>query len=253
MNKLQSNKTESFSRYEFKFLLNKKKADQIENEIKNFMVLDINADKQKNKKYFVRSLYFDTPDYANFYEKVDGIKLRKKFRIRSYTNKKDGKSNLFLEMKGRKNQKTYKLRTKILQEHLNFFSNQKNLFQLFQYYSKENKVINDFVFETLRKKIEPKIIVDYNRRPYINKFGLLFRLTFDTELKSSAGQNIFDNDNNFNFKEFASGKTILELKFERSIQPWFHRIIQNYNLMRLSVSKFALGMEKNGFGSETSN
>ena len=156
-------------------------------------------------------------------------------------------------MKGRKNQKTYKLRTKILQEHLNFFSNQKNLFQLFQYYSKENKVINDFVFETLRKKIEPKIIVDYNRRPYINKFGLLFRLTFDTELKSSAGQNIFDNDNNFNFKEFASGKTILELKFERSIQPWFHRIIQNYNLMRLSVSKFALGMEKIGFGSETSN
>ena len=90
MNKLQSNKTESFSRYEFKFLLNKKKADQIENEIKNFMVLDTNADKQKNKKYFVRSLYFDTPDYANFYEKVDGIKLRKKFRIRSYTNKKDG-------------------------------------------------------------------------------------------------------------------------------------------------------------------
>ena len=81
MNKLQSNKTESFSRYEFKFLLNKKKADQIENEIKNFMVLDTNADKQKNKKYFVRSLYFDTPDYANFYEKVDGIKLRKKFRI----------------------------------------------------------------------------------------------------------------------------------------------------------------------------
>ena len=73
-----------------------------------------------------------------------------------------------------KNQKTYKLRTKILQEHLNFFSNQKNLFQLFKYYSKENKVINDFVFETLRKKIEPKIVVDYNRRPYINKFGLLF-------------------------------------------------------------------------------
>lgn len=253
MSKTKSNKTESFSRYEFKFLLNKKKADQIENEIKNFMVLDTNAENQKDKKYFVRSLYFDTPDYANFYEKVDGIKLRKKFRIRSYTDKEDGKSNLFLEMKGRKNQKTYKLRTKISQKHLNFFSNQKHLFQLFHHYSKENKVINDFAFETLRKKIVPKIVVDYKRRPYINKFGLLFRLTFDTELKSSASQNIFDNDKNFNFKEVVSGKTILELKFERSIQPWFHRIIQNYNLMRLSVSKFALGMEKNGFGSETSN
>ena len=95
------------------------------------------------------------------------------------------------------------------------------------------------------------MVIDYNRRPYINKFGLLFRLTFDTELKTFSGKDIFNN--NYNFKECSSGKTILELKFERSIQPWFHRIIQNYNLMRLSISKFAIGMEKNGYGHETSN
>ena len=89
MNKnIKFNKTESFSRYEFKFLLNTAKAQLIENEIKNFMILDSNASKNQNKKYFVRSLYFDTPNYANFYEKVDGIKIRKKFRIRSYTSKK---------------------------------------------------------------------------------------------------------------------------------------------------------------------
>ena len=146
-------------------------------------------------------------------------------------------------MKGRKNQKTYKLRTEILPEHLEIFTNQKKLFQLKQYYSEDNKVVNDFIYETL-KKIEPKVLVDYNRRPYINKFGLLFRLTFDTELKTCPGQEIFDDKDIFSFKECVSGKTILELKFERSIQPWFHRIIQNYNLMRLSISKFALGMEK---------
>ncbi len=96
------NKTESFERYEFKFLLNKKKAEQIESEIKNFMILDPNAEKNISKKYFVRSLYFDTPNYTNFYDKVDGIKLRKKFRIRSYNNKRKKSSNIFLEMKGRK-------------------------------------------------------------------------------------------------------------------------------------------------------
>ena len=67
-------KTEKFSRYEFKFLLSQKKAMQIENEIKSFMILDENAFNKKDKKYFVRSLYFDTPEYSNFYEKVDGIK-----------------------------------------------------------------------------------------------------------------------------------------------------------------------------------
>ena len=215
------------------------------------MILDPNADKNVNKKYFVRSLYFDTPDYSNFYEKVDGIKLRKKFRIRSYSSKKNG-SKVFLEMKGRKNQKTYKLRTLIESEHLDSFIEKKDLFSLLEFYSKNNKVVNDFVYESYKKNIEPKVVIDYNRRPYINKFGLLFRLTFDTDLKTFSGKDIF-NENNNNFKECSSGKTILELKFERSIQPWFHRIIQNYNLMRLSISKFAIGMEKNGFGSETSN
>jgi len=246
-------KTEKFSRYEFKFLLNQKKATQIESEIKNFMILDANAFRKKNKKYFVRSLYFDTPEYSNFYEKVDGIKIRKKFRIRSYSNNKKNNPILFLEMKGRKNQKTYKLITPILYKHLDYFLDKKKLMLLLDYYSKNNKVVTDFIYESFKKKLEPKVIVDYNRRPYVNKFGLLFRLTFDTNLKSSPGTSIFDIKDNFSFKECVAGKTILELKFERSIQPWFHRIIQNYNLMRLSVSKFALGMEKNGYGKETSN
>ena len=40
-----------------------------------------------------------------------------------------------------------------------------------------------------------------------------------------------------------AGYTILEVKFDRSIPPWFPRIIQNYDMQRLSVSKFVLGME----------
>ena len=84
----QNQGPEKFSRYEFKFLLSQKKAKQIENEIKSFMILDENALRKKDKKYFVRSLYFDTPEYSNFYEKVDGIKIRKKFRIRSYSHDK---------------------------------------------------------------------------------------------------------------------------------------------------------------------
>ena len=90
MNKnIKFNKTESFSRYEFKFLLNTTKAQLIENEIKNFMILDSNASKNQNKKYFVRSLYFDTPNYANFYEKVDGIKIRKNLELEVILVKKE--------------------------------------------------------------------------------------------------------------------------------------------------------------------
>ena len=242
--------TQSFSRYEFKFILSKNKADSIENEIKHFMVLDKNAIKKANKKYFVRSLYFDNP--LNFYEKVDGMKIRKKFRIRSYSNFKNSKNPIFLEMKGRRNQRTYKVRTIIKPNNINLLLDKKK-FQILKKIYSNNEVINSFIYESLRKKIEPKVIVDYFRRPYVNKFGLLFRLTFDSNILSSPSKDIFYNSKFLNLKECMAGNTVLELKFERSIHPWFHRLIQNYNLKRLSVSKFSIGMERSGFGSETSN
>ena len=96
------------------------------------------------------------------------------------------------------------------------------------------------------------MLVDYDRRAYFNRFGLLFRLTFDNNILSSPSKKLF-NKRFLNFKETRAGYTILELKFERSIQSWFHRIIQNYNLSRMSISKFAIGMEKSGCGQETSS
>ena len=247
----QKNKTESFSRYEFKYLLPHKKANMIENEIKNFMILDQNAEKNKNKNYFVRSLYFDNEIFTNFYEKVDGMEIRKKFRIRVYSKDKNSKSPIFLEMKGRRNQRTYKLRTKIDKKHIRYLVNNENLNYLSKIYTNQNNVINHFIYDSLKKKIKPKVLVDYDRKAYFNKFGLLFRLTFDNNILASPASDLFDTKK-LNFKETRAGYTVLELKFERSIQPWFHRIIQNYNLSRISISKFAIGMEKSGFGHETS-
>mgnify|MGYP006130979537 FL=1 len=50
-----------------------------------------------------------------------------------------------------------------------------------------------------------------------------------------------------------AGYTILEVKFDRSIPAWFHRIIQSYNLKRQSISKFVLGMTYTRLGVETSD
>ena len=88
-----------FTRYEFKYLLRNNEANAIFKESLNFMNYDEYA--LKNKGYFVRSLYFDNYDYDNFFEKVDGIKFRKKFRIRTYNDKIDQNNPIYLEAKGR--------------------------------------------------------------------------------------------------------------------------------------------------------
>lgn len=240
---------QNFLRYEFKYLLNNSISKNILQDAKNFMYLDDFA-KKNDKGYFVRSLYYDNSSYDNFFEKVDGMQLRRKFRIRTYSNtlKKD---NTFLELKGRQNDRILKKRTIINEEDIESFENLKNLEKLKIKY-KNNNIINNFIFEVYRKKICPKILVDYYRVPLINKFGLYFRLTFDSNLVTSKSTTLFQDKENFPVK-YKPGNTILEVKFERSIPTWFHKIIQTYNLNRKSISKFVLGVVNCRIQNETSD
>ncbi len=239
-------------RYEFKYILNKKTSDQIEKEARNFMIYDGHVKKELNNKYFVRSLYFENNFSSNFYEKVDGMKIRRKYRLRTYSNFFDPKVPIFFEVKGRISERTYKKRINIKNKYLNLFLSQSQNFNLLNLYPNNEMIIN-FIFDSFRKNLKPLILVDYKRRPYINKFGLYFRLTFDTNLLSSKTNNLFSNDKYSSWLECKAGYTILEVKFDRSIPAWFHRIIQCYNLKRRSISKFVLGMSSSGLARETSD
>ena len=239
-------------RYEFKYILNKKISNQIEKEARNFMIYDGHVKKELNNKYFVRSLYFENNFASNFYEKVDGMKIRRKYRLRTYSNFFDPKVPIFFEVKGRISERTYKKRINVKNKYLNLFLSQSQNFNLLNLYPNNEMIIN-FIFDSFRKNLKPLILVDYKRRPYINKFGLYFRLTFDTNLLSSITNNLFSNDKYSSWLECKAGYTILEVKFDRSIPAWFHRIIQCYNLKRRSISKFVLGMSSSGLARETSD
>jgi hypothetical protein len=244
-----NNKTiEEFSRFEFKYILNAGLRDQVETQIQHFMKYDGYVHPEFDNSYFVRSLYFDSPKSFNFYEKIDGIKKRKKFRLRTY-DKKPGNSSLFIEQKGRNVNRVFKHRTLIEQDHLNFFYDGMNFEKLVINYRDMN-IINEFISDTVKRKIEPVVLVDYMRRPYISDYDMNFRVTFDSHIKAKASQTLFpDTNNSF---DCLSGYTILEVKFFRKIPAWFHKLVLVYNLDRVSVSKFVLGMKACGIATDLS-
>ena len=84
--------------------------------------------------------------------------------------------------------------------------------------------------------------IQYERRPYTSNYDLNFRVTFDDNINSSTYTNFYPNSKR-NLISNYPGKTILELKFFRRIPVFFHKIIQTYNLTRISVSKYCLGVE----------
>jgi len=241
----------TLQRYEFKYYLQPKLSQEIKKQVNEFMDVDQFAKTKTNKEYLVRSIYFEDDFNSNFDEKVDGHKIRKKFRIRFYgKNINDGP--LFLETKGRNLERTYKRRTKIVMADIDLIKKPEFIYALARKYP-DSETVNEFVFEVYKKKLRPKILVDYTRRPYVNKHGLYFRLTFDQNISCINLNNNFDNykkNQNFLCK---AGYSILEVKFDRNIPAWFHRIIQSYNLSRQSISKFVLGMISSKQGEETSD
>jgi len=245
----KANKVEEFHRYEFKYVLNTNVAKKIQNEIEHFMNYDGYIHKDLGNAYLVRSLYFDNAFATNFYEKVDGVRYRTKFRLRSYSQKNDKTSPIFLEQKGRHLNRVFKNRCTIENEDLDMFYSESRYSELLNTY--QNEVIEDFIFQGYKKKLKPQVLVDYIRKPFTSNYDSNFRITFDSSIKSKESQSLFPQEN-FRIIQSLPGYVIMEVKFHRRIPAWFHRILQTYNLSRVSISKFVLGMASTNLATDLS-
>lgn len=239
-NNKQAKIQENFLRYEFKYILDDERKDAVEKELAHFMQLDPFVDKFDDKKYLVRSLYFDDPYYSFYYEKTDGLMHRQKFRIRTYALEYDENTPIMLELKGRFNNFVYKNRTEIA--HNKDIVN--NAFALTDHIIKKdnNPVFDQFTYDRFRKNIAPVMLIDYQRRAYQSKYDYEFRITFDGELYGTHTQKLFPKDDVFK-RKLIDGYTIMEVKFRKHVPPWFHRIMIKYQLNRVSISKYCTGME----------
>ena len=234
-------RVEDFSRYEFKYILNEQERSEVEEEVSHFMQYDGHVSEQLENAYLVRSLYFDNPESVNYYEKIDGLRSRRKYRLRTYGDSWSPDVPIYLEEKGRHKERTFKHRIRIRHKELPLFYSMSKRFDLLSLYP-NTPLIENFIFNSTRRSTDPVVLVDYLRRPYMSPYDTNFRITFDARLVATPASALFPNSGNL-WKACDAGYTIVETKFFRRIPAWFHRIIQAHNLRRLSVSKFCRGME----------
>ena len=236
---------QTFQRYEFKYLLNADMRKVIETEIQQFMNFDGFVHPELGNQYVVRSLYFDDPSSSAFFDKVDGVMIRQKYRIRTYNYEWHQGLPIFLESKGRHNERTYKNRLRITKDDVVHFCEPFGEWSLLERYPHET-LIESYLFDKERKRLRPRVLVDYLRKPFVSEYDRNFRVTLDCEVRSSRTNELFLTHEKGNWIDCRSGWTIMEIKFDRRLPKWFHRLIQTYELERLPVSKFCLGMEATG-------
>jgi hypothetical protein len=237
-----------FSRFEFKYVLDRSRREEVEAELQHFVELDPYVAGRPGHTYFVRSLYFDDQAHSAFHDKVDGMLTRSKFRIRTYGHRLDDPAPWFLEIKGRHNNLVFKHRTPLAGE----FDKRANGYELSRVllrHATPGTVLEQFEFELYRRQIGPIVLVDYLRRPYLSKFDPEFRLTFDTGLCAVATDAMFSDTAAMPFP-MLRGFTVMEVKFRRTVPAWFHRILQAFDLRRRSISKVCAGMQALGLCTE---
>ena len=175
-----------FKRYEFKYVLQTRPRKEVDQELRFFVDFDPFVQQTPRHQYFVRSLYFDDYNHTAFYDKIDGLKTRSKFRVRTYAERPNTAVPQFLELKGRHNNQVFKHRidlssipVPLITEHT------APAIQQLADCETESSLLQQFQYQQFRKEIHPVALIDYKRRPYISKEDSEFRLTLDEQLKAT--------------------------------------------------------------------
>ncbi len=217
-------------RHELKFKISNSAAEVLKQKLS--LILD--KDKYayySDGSYLIKSLYFDDRESSSYYEKMDGVLYRKKYRIRTYN---DDDTFIRLEKKMKHNNWTAKeqiliskdIYSKILDGKIDEIENPEGLLLEF---------LNDY----RTKGLIPSIIVEYHRIAFTYPVSEV-RITFDSNIESSLyNYDLFDTSYpRFDVSE--RGKQVLEVKFNEVLPLHIANILNDIPSCREAISKFAL-------------
>lgn len=190
-----------------------------------------------DKGYFIRSLYFDTINNKAFYEKMEGIEERKKYRLRIYDTKD---KNVKFEIKKRINNQMLKETAVITKEDALEIQSQ-NYDVLIRY---NNPILNKIYCEFKQEKFIPVVIVDYLRDAYVYDLNNI-RITFDKSLKSDVSNlNLFEN--NISGPLLNENVVIMEIKYNHFLPEHIKKTLQISRFERDAISKYCISRIRHG-------
>lgn len=229
----------SLRRLEFKFPLSHAKAELIKDGLRPFMLEDPHG---RGGSYRVNSLYFDSPTWGCYWEKVFGLKDRKKVRLRYYGETLKEDTPVFLEIKRKNDKEVSKGKAKLpYRACYGLLSGQnlgKNLTGLSE---EEPHLIEEFLLMIRKNGMRPKVLVSYWRTAFSDGKKDGFRVTFDSHIMAARSRGLVPRAAP---RELFPGRQVMEVKFSRSVPAWFHLLAAKYGIRRGNFSKYCLGAEE---------
>ncbi len=217
-------------RHELKFKISNSAAEVLKQKLSLILKKDKNA-YYSDGSYLIKSLYFDDLDSSSYYEKMDGVLYRKKYRIRIYNNNDE-----FIRLEKKMKHNTYTAKEQILISK-DIYS--KILNGKLDEIDSPTGLLEEFITNSKTKHLVPSVIVLYHRIAFTYPISEV-RITFDSHIQSGLyNYDLFDKEvPMYNVSE--PGKQVLEVKFNEVLPLHIANILNDIPSCKEAVSKFAI-------------
>ncbi len=182
--------------------------------------------------YSIRSLYFDDYYDSCFRENEAGTDPREKFRIRIYNH---DSSRISLELKRKVRGKTQKLSCPLTES----VTRQIMEGEIPEAEKDAPALFWKLVLQMRTKLLRPKVIVEYERTPFVYACGNV-RITFDEAIRSSDRFDLFLDERLPARLIMPAGQHVLEVKYDEYLPDAVYHLTGLENLRQMAYSKYYL-------------
>ena len=180
-------------------------------------------------KYMVRSLYFDDVSDKALRDKINGVSVREKFRIRYYDNNQEV---IHLEKKSKVKDLCLKEQAPLTKGQAGDIAEGK-----FDWMKESSHPLVLELFHKICLGLRPKIIVDYTREPYVFAAGNV-RVTIDYNIRTGFSCRDFLDPNCITLPP-GDTPMILEVKWDEYLPDIIRDAVRLKNCRPGAFSKYA--------------
>lgn len=196
-------------------------------------------------QYTVRSIYYDSIAHRALDEKMEGLKDRKKLRVRGY-GMQTPESIIFLEIKRKLSDRIGKHRARLRYSDLQQLFDIGDTERLLLDSTHEGDDAKRFLYNLHRHHMTPASLVVYDREAYHGLFDHGLRITFDKNIRTRLMPELTELWTETDLSQPWAGHFIFEVKYFESPMPlWVRSVLQEFGLRHEALSKYAEGLMHN--------
>lgn len=184
----------------------------------------------ENGRYLIRSLYFDNLSDKALREKIDGVNMREKFRIRYYNG---DPSVIHLEKKSKREGLGTKYSAELTKDEAQSIVDG----ELDWMMASGRPLVQELYCKMRYQGLRPKTIVDYTREPFIYRPGNV-RVTFDYDIRTGLSCTDFLNPDCVTIPA-GDAPILLEVKWDAFLPSVIRDCVQTPGRRVEAFSKYA--------------